>query len=55
MNIHEYQAKSILKSFGVPVPEGGVASSPEKAKKIAERLGGNIFAVKSANSRGRKR
>jgi succinyl-CoA synthetase beta subunit len=56
MNVHEYQAKSILKSFGIPVPDGGVASSPEKAKKVAERLGGNIFAVKAqihAGGRGK--
>jgi len=56
MNVHEYQAKSILKSFGIPVPDGGVASSPEKAKKVAERLGGDLFAVKAqihAGGRGK--
>ncbi|MCK9617903.1 MAG: ADP-forming succinate--CoA ligase subunit beta [Lentimicrobiaceae bacterium] len=36
MNLHEYQAKQILKSFGVTVPEGMVAETPEKAVKAAE-------------------
>ena len=37
MKIHEYQAKEILKSYGVPVPKGGVAETTEEARKIAER------------------
>jgi succinyl-CoA synthetase beta subunit len=32
MKIHEYQAKDILKRYGIPVPEGGVASTPEEAR-----------------------
>ena len=39
MNLHEYQAKKILKKYGVPIPEFGVADSVEKAKKIADELG----------------
>lgn len=39
MNLHEYQAKEILKKYGVPIPEFGVASSLEEAKKIAHKLG----------------
>jgi succinyl-CoA synthetase beta subunit len=60
MNIHEYQAKSILKKFGVPVPEGTVASSIEEAvnaaKQIQEATGTNTWAVKAqihAGGRGK--
>ena len=38
MNIHEYQAKAVLKDYGVPVPEGGVAFTPDEAVKAAEAL-----------------
>src|SRR5258708_16001978 len=47
MNIHEYQAKSLLKKFGVAVPRGGVAFTPEEAKEGAEGLGGPVWVVKS--------
>ena len=42
VKIHEYQAKAILKRFGVPVPEGDVAHSPDEARAIAEKLGVSI-------------
>ncbi|MBI1941707.1 MAG: succinate--CoA ligase subunit beta, partial [Acidobacteria bacterium] len=38
MKIHEYQAKQILARFGVPVPRGEVAYTPEEARAVAERL-----------------
>jgi succinyl-CoA synthetase beta subunit len=38
MKIHEYQAKALLAQFGIPVPEGGVASTPSEAKEIAASL-----------------
>ncbi len=38
MNLHEYQAKQILRSFGVPVPKGIVAETPELAVKAAEEI-----------------
>src|SRR5438874_2092515 len=38
MNIHEYQAKQLLAQFGVPVPSGNVATTPEEAKATAEKL-----------------
>ncbi len=38
MNLHEYQSKIILKQYGVPVPEGGLANTPEEAIKVAEVL-----------------
>jgi succinyl-CoA synthetase beta subunit len=47
MNIHEYQAKSLLKKFGVAVPRGGVAYTPQEARKVAEELGGPVWVVKS--------
>ena len=47
MNIHEYQAKAVLKEFGVPVSKGGVAFTPEEAKAAAEQLGGPLWVVKS--------
>jgi len=47
MKVHEYQAKELLASFGVPVPRGGVASSPEEAAAVAERLGTLPVAVKA--------
>ncbi len=60
MNIHEYQGKSILKSFGVAVPVGFIADSPEAAveaaKKIQALTGATSFAVKAqihAGGRGK--
>jgi succinyl-CoA synthetase beta subunit len=56
MNIHEYQAKEILKRYGVPVPEGEVAATPEEAKAAAIKLGGGTCVVKAqihAGGRGK--
>lgn len=56
MNIHEYQAKAVLKEFGVPVSKGGVAFTKEEAKAAAEQLGGPLWVVKSqihAGGRGK--
>jgi succinyl-CoA synthetase beta subunit len=56
MNIHEYQAKAVLKEFGVVVPRGGIAFKPDEAVKAAEDLGGSIWVVKSqihAGGRGK--
>jgi succinyl-CoA synthetase beta subunit len=47
MQIHEYQAKGILKNYGIPVPKGGMAETPEEAQKIAKEIGGNTFVVKA--------
>ena len=44
MNIHEYQAKAILKKFGVPVPNGIAAFTPEEAKQAA-----NAYIEKEKN------
>ena len=56
MNIHEYQAKALLAKFGVAVPRGGVAFTPDEAVKAAEKLGGPVWVVKSqihAGGRGK--
>ncbi len=47
MNIHEYQAKQLLREYGVAVPKGGVAFTPDEAVKQAEELGGPVYVVKS--------
>jgi succinyl-CoA synthetase beta subunit len=47
MNIHEYQAKSLLAKFGVAVPRGGVAYTVSEAEDVARELGGPVWAVKS--------
>ena len=56
MNIHEYQAKELLQSFGVPVPVGGVAFNPTQARQAAEEIGGSRWVVKAqvhAGGRGK--
>ncbi len=47
MNIHEYQAKELLRGYGVAVLEGHVAWTPEEAVQAAEKLPGPVFVVKS--------
>ncbi|WP_193367077.1 ADP-forming succinate--CoA ligase subunit beta [Pelagibius marinus] len=47
MNIHEYQAKSLLAKYGVAVPRGAVAFTPEEAESAANELGGSLWVVKS--------
>jgi succinyl-CoA synthetase beta subunit len=47
MDIHEYQAKEILARFGVPVPRGGLAYSPEQAGYRAREIGGHAWVVKA--------
>ena len=53
MKIHEYQAKAILKSYGVPVPKGEIAHSPSEARDIAEKLGGRIVVKAQIHAGGR--
>jgi malate-CoA ligase subunit beta len=47
MDIHEYQAKTLLAGFGVSVPQGGVAYSPEQAVFVATEMGGWHWAIKA--------
>ncbi|MBL8543780.1 MAG: ADP-forming succinate--CoA ligase subunit beta [Hyphomonadaceae bacterium] len=56
MNIHEYQGKAVLKSFGVPVPRGYPAFTAAEAAEAVTKLGGSVWAVKSqihAGGRGK--
>ena len=53
MKIHEHEAKEILKRYGVPVPEGGVASTAEEARAVAERLGGTVVVKAQIHAGGR--
>ncbi|NLH80642.1 MAG: ADP-forming succinate--CoA ligase subunit beta [Phyllobacteriaceae bacterium] len=56
MNIHEYQAKAILREYGAPVSRGIPAFTPAEAAKAAEELGGPLWVVKSqihAGGRGK--
>jgi succinyl-CoA synthetase beta subunit len=53
MKIHEYQGKAILKEFGVPVPDGGVAETPAQARAIAERLAGPVVVKAQVHAGGR--
>ena len=41
MDIHEYQAKKLLADFGVIIPRGGIAYSPENAENKAREIGGS--------------
>ena len=56
MNIHEYQAKTVLREFGVPVPRGIPVFNPDEAVKAANELGGPVWVVKAqihAGGRGK--
>ena len=47
MNIHEYQAKELLRGYGVPVPDGFVAWTPAEAEQAARKLPGPVYVVKA--------
>ncbi len=53
VKIHEYQAKKVLAQFGVPIPRGGVATSPYEAYEIAARLGGTVVVKAQIHAGGR--
>jgi len=56
MNLHEYQAKDVFRNYGIAVPTGRVAASPEEAVEAAEALGGSVWVVKAqvhAGGRGK--
>ena len=56
MKIHEYQGKELLKNYGVPVPRGIVARTPEEAEAAAKELGTDVVVVKAqihAGGRGK--
>ncbi len=53
MKLHEYQSKDILSSFGVPVPKGRVASTPQQAAIIAQDIGGQLVVKAQVHAGGR--
>lgn len=53
MNLHEYQARDLLKAAGVPMFDGGVASTPAEAEAIARRLGGTVVVKAQVHAGGR--
>ncbi len=53
MNLHEYQARELLRQAGIPVPEGDVATAPADVRRIAERLGGKVVVKAQVHAGGR--
>jgi len=53
MNLHEYQARQLLKTAGIPVPDGDVASSPDEVEAIARRLGTGVVVKAQVHAGGR--
>jgi succinyl-CoA synthetase beta subunit len=56
MNLHEYQSKGLFADYGIPVPKGMTAKTPDEAVKAAETLGGALWVVKAqvhAGGRGK--
>jgi len=56
MNLHEFQAKGLLRSYGVPVPDGGVASTASDALRVAKELNSDRWVIKAqvhAGGRGK--
>lgn len=53
MNIHEFQAKEILRKYGVPLLQGGVARSPEEVAEVAKKLGGTVVVKAQIHAGGR--
>ena len=53
MNLHEYQARALLKAAGVAMPDGDVASTPDEAEAIARRLGGTVVVKAQVHAGGR--
>ena len=53
MKVHEYQAKALLREFGVPVPKGDVTDTPAGARAVAQRLGGKVVVKAQVHAGGR--
>src|SRR5687768_953658 len=53
VNIHEYQAKELLRGEGIPIPPGEVASTPDEAEAAARRLGGKVVVKAQVHVGGR--
>ena len=53
MNIHEYQAKELFRSYGVPVPEGHLTSTAQQAREAAQEFGGTVVVKAQIHAGGR--
>ena len=53
MNIHEYQAKEIFRKYGIPIPPGEVATTPEEAEAIARKFGSTVVVKAQVHAGGR--
>ena len=53
MKVHEYQAKEVLRAYGVPIPKGIVATTPGEARAAAEQLGGKVVVKAQIHAGGR--
>ncbi len=53
MKIHEYQAKEIFLKYGIPVPPGEMATTPEQAKEIAQKIGKPVMIKSQVHVGGR--
>lgn len=53
MNIHEYQAKEIFRKYGIPIPPGEVATTPEEAEAIARKFGNTVVVKAQVHAGGR--
>jgi len=53
VNIHEYQAKEIFRKYGIPIPPGEVATTPEEAEKIARKFGTTVVIKAQVHAGGR--
>jgi succinyl-CoA synthetase beta subunit len=53
VNIHEYQAKDILRKEGVPIPPGEVATTPDEVEAIAKQYGGTVVVKALVHAGGR--
>ena len=53
MKVHEYQAKELLRQYGVPTPRGEVVESPDEARSAAKQLGGRVVVKAQIHAGGR--
>ncbi len=53
MKIHEFQGKELFRKFGIPVPKGAAAKTPEEAQRIASELGGKVVVKSQIHAGGR--
>ncbi len=53
MNIHEYQAKDVFRKYGIPIPPGEVASTPQEAEAIARKFGSTVVVKAQVHAGGR--